>query len=122
MAKDDYDVIVYKILLYYYAILKRKISYKRETFEALIAKADISNEYLTDILRMMQGEGQIDGVRFTKAWGGNCILISDLSEISITPAGIRYLNENTIMKRIGKTISEIPGIAASLIGIVQPFM
>ena len=122
MAKDDYDVIVYKILLYYYAILKRKILFKRETFEALISKADISNEYLTDILRMMQGDGQIDGARFIKAWGGDSILVSDLSEISITAAGIRYLNENNVMKRIGKNISDIPGIAASLIGIVQPFM
>lgn len=121
MAKDDYDVIVYKVLLYYYAALKRKISFSEDTFAAAISKADIPDEYLVDILRMMQGEGLIEGVVTTKAWGGDYILVSEKSEIAVTAAGIRYLKENSAMKKIGEALKETPGIIASLISIVKPF-
>lgn len=122
MAKDDYDVIVYKILLYFYAVMKRKIQYERETFEKVISKSGISDEYLVDILRMMKDEGLIDGVKVMKAWGNDSILISELSDISITADGIHYLKDNATMKKIGKTLAEIPGLVASLIGIAQPFI
>ena len=32
MAKDDYDVIVYRVLVYFYACMKRKIMFEEETF------------------------------------------------------------------------------------------
>ncbi len=50
MAKDDYDTIVYKILLYLYACLKRKIVFDRTTFFKAIDKDAICDEYLADIL------------------------------------------------------------------------
>ena len=122
MAKDDYDVIVYKILLYFYAVMKRKIQYERETFEKVISKSGISDEYLVDILRMMQDEGLIEGVKVMKAWGNDSILISEFSDISITADGIHHLKDNTTMKKIGKALSEAPGLIASLIAIAQPFI
>lgn len=121
MAKDDYDVLAYEILLYYYAVLKRKIVFKDETFHALISKAEIPDEYLTDILRMLQNEGLLEGVRTVKAWGNEMILSSNLSDIRITAAGIRYLGENSRMKKIGETLSVVPGLISSLINIVKPF-
>lgn len=121
MAKDDYDVIVYKILLYLYAVLKRKISFDSATFGAMLSKNEISDEYLTDVLRMMQIEGQISGAQFVKAWGNEYILVSNLSDISITAAGINYLKENSVMQKIGSTLKESAGIVASLINIVKPW-
>lgn len=121
MAKDDYDVIVYKILLYYYAVMKRKIAYEEETLQAVISKADIQDEYLTDILRMMQNEGLIEGAVIRKAWGNDYILCSDKADIRITAAGIRYLKENATMKQITDKLKEIPGMVSTLIGIVKPF-
>lgn len=121
MAKDDYDVIVYKILLYYYAIMKRKIVYSEESFQALLSKADIPDEYLADVLRMMQSEGLIEGAVIVKAWGHDYIISSDKMDISITADGIRYLKENATMKRIAGTLKEIPGLVSTLIGIVKPF-
>lgn len=121
MAKDDYNVIVYKILLYFYAILKRKISFRDETFQAAISKADIQDEYLTDVLQMMNDENLITGVRTVKAWGNERIMISKKSNISITAQGIRYLEENSKMKKIGEQLTSIPGLISSLIDIVKPF-
>ena len=120
MAKDDYNVIAYKILLYFYAVLKRKIVYYEESINALISKSDISDECLTDILHMMQDEGLIKGLTFLNVWGGDCILACGKDEIRITPSGIHYLAENSKMKKVGDILKKTPGIVASLINIVRP--
>ena len=120
MAKNDYDVIVYKILLYLYAVLKREIVFRKDTFDELISKADISNEYLADILRMMQDEGLIEGALIIRAWGGDSIIAGDMTRIRITAAGIRYLKDNSKMQKIREALVEIPGLAATLINIVKP--
>ena len=120
MAKDDYDVIAYKILVYYYGILKRAYVFQNEALNKLISKADIADEYFSDILRMMQGEGLITGAVFTRIWGNEYLLSNDTSEISITPAGISYLKGNSRMRQIGEKLKEIPGLVESLIRIVKP--
>ena len=45
MAKDDYDVIVFKILLYFYGCLKHDIKFEQVTFEKTVGMKDISEEY-----------------------------------------------------------------------------
>ena len=120
MAKDDYDVIVYKILLYLYGVMKRIIIFQEASFNMTISRAKISEEYLADVLRMMQGEGLIDGAEIIKAWGNDYILTNDISEISITAAGIRYLKENSTMKKVGDALEKVPGALSNLIGIVKP--
>ena len=120
MAKDDYDVLVYKILLYYYAVLKRKVIFDNAAFDELISKAEISIEYLYDIIRMMQDEELIEGAVLKIAWGQDSLLANNLSDIRITAAGIRYLKDNSKMKEVGKLLSGVPGLVASLIGIVKP--
>lgn len=57
MTKDDYDVIVYRVLVYYYACLKRKIIFDKAGFNAAVKKDIESDEYFYDVLRMMQDEG-----------------------------------------------------------------
>lgn len=54
MAKDDYDVLVFKILLYYYGVLKREIAYTDVSFKAAIKYKDISEEYLSDFIYIIQ--------------------------------------------------------------------
>ena len=120
MAKDDYDVLVYKILLYFYGVMKRKITFQEASFNMIISKAEIPQEYLADILRLMQSEGLIEGASIIRAWGNDYILANDVSEISITAAGIRYLKENSTMKKIGSILGKAPGALANLIGIVKP--
>lgn len=41
MAKDDYHVIVYKVLLYLYAVLKRKIVFDKISFDVVLSKMNV---------------------------------------------------------------------------------
>lgn len=119
MAKDDYDVLVFKILTYYYACLKRKVLFNQEVFDhAIIKSGDISDEYLADVLRMMQEEGLLQGLTFTKAWGEDYILASDLRDAKITPAGVHYLKENSTMQKIMKALVDAADTMGNLAGIL----
>ena len=42
MTKDDYDVLVFKIILYYYGVLKRETAYTDVSYKAAIKYKDIS--------------------------------------------------------------------------------
>lgn len=121
MAKDDYDVIVYRVLVYLYAVLKRKTLFEDSTFQAAVRKHVDSDEYFTAVLRMMQDEGLIRGLVIVKAWGGVDILASDLRDAEITAAGIHYLQENSTMKKVGAALKESVDMIAGLAGILGLF-
>ena len=118
MAKDDYDVIVFKVLLYYYAVLKRKILFEKITFDKVIGINDISEEYFIEVLLMMQEDGYIKNLAVKKAWGGDYILLSDFDEIKITSKGIEYLKENSKMQKVKEKILEFVDLASKLVQIV----
>lgn len=69
MPTNDYDAIVFKLLVYYYACLKRTTVFKQSEFDLITKKAGVDEEYLLDVLEMMQDEGLIKGLKFTRAWG-----------------------------------------------------
>ena len=119
MAKDDYNVIVYRVLVYLYACMKRKIMFEKATFQEAVRKNVESDTYFADILRMMQDEGLIEGLTFAKAWGGDVILITDVEDAKITAAGIRYLQENSTMKKVGDMLKETVDIISKLAAIIQ---
>lgn len=118
MAKDDYDVLVYKILTYLYACLKGKTVFDCVVFRKAVAGDEVSEEYLQQILRMMQGEGLIEGLAFTHAWGADWILTSDISCASIKPEGIHYLTDNSKSKKIKQFILDSAGMVANLIKLL----
>lgn len=122
MAKDDYDIILCKVLIYFYAILKRKIVFDAQEFDKTVKKG-IDDNYFTDVLRLAQSEGLITGVKTTKVWGGSYIMFSDIEDIEITPAGIRHLKENTAAQRALRWLKETADIIsplAALVGLVFP--
>jgi hypothetical protein len=98
VAKDDYDVILFKILLYLYACFQGKIVFQNDVFEKTV-KNGISDEYINRILRGAQSENLIEGLVFTHTWGNEYILSSPLSDMAITPDGIRYLKDNGKMQK-----------------------
>lgn len=122
MAKDDYDVIVYRVLVYLYACLKRKIIFDETTFQATVRKNIENDEYFTSVLEMMQKEGLIEGLVFTKAWGGLVILASDIEDARITAEGIHYLKENSTMNKIGENLKDAVDIIASLASAIGLFL
>ncbi|MDO4681095.1 MAG: YjcQ family protein [Aerococcus sp.] len=119
MAKDDYDVIVFKLLVYFYACLKRVTVFKREEFELITTKAGVHEGYLLDILFMMQQEGLIEGLSFTRAWGREWILLGDVSEAKITANGIHYLKTNSQMKQVLNFLLDKADVIVSLIKLVS---
>lgn len=118
MAKDDYNIITYKVLAYLYGIFKRKITYDHDVFSKLISLDEINEQYFSDILRNLQMEGYIQGVSFTKAWDNEFILISDYSDMIITHKGIQYLSENNSMKQIKEILINSVELIGSLIKII----
>jgi len=118
MAKDDYNVVVFKILTYYYGLMKRRYNFSTEAFEAAISKKDIHDEYFIDILWNMANDGLLKGMTFVKAWEGTYILTSDIEYASITPAGIKCLMENSTMKRMAEHFKESTELISSLIKTV----
>lgn len=119
MAKDDYEVIVYRMLVYLYAVLKREIAFDAVTFAEAVRKDVKSSAYFDKALEMMQEEGLIRGLVFTQAWGGDVILASGIRDAEITPAGIRHLKENARMKIVGRALAEAKDIIATLATILQ---
>lgn len=118
MAKDDYDVIVYKVLVYYYACLKREIIFEKKVFEETVVKG-INQSYFNTVLYFMKEEGLITGLTFTNAWGGEHILISSLNDAEIAPDGIHYLKDNSKMKAVGEHLKEAVDVIAKLAGMVM---
>lgn len=100
MARDDYDVIVFKVLLYLYARLKRKVVFSKDDFYKKIGYEFIHEDYFADILRMMAEDGLIENLIFTNTWSIECRLCSDIEDARITSKGIHYLKENSRMNMI----------------------
>ena len=105
MAKDDYDVVVFKILLYYYAIFKGTILF--------------ADGYLERVLKLMSEENLIDEVYVSKAWGNQYMMLNDLSDIEITAEGIHYLKENSGMENVKKYLLDHVEMISTLINIVS---
>ena len=87
MADDDYFVMVYKLLIYFYGCLKRKIVFSNKKFEMMI-KSWVCGEYFEDILKMMSDEGYITGYTQLKVWGGE-ITTNGYDNIKITQKGLQ---------------------------------
>lgn len=101
MAKDDYHVIVAKILIYLYKKYKRK-DIELNYIAPLTKDFPIKEEQLIETVSMMIELGYIKGTCI-KAWGGDIVLI-DYETLKITPTGIEYLKENSIIKKICETL------------------
>ena len=118
MAKDDYNVLVYKILVYLYACFKRRIVFDRKVFMKTIGR--VNEDYLADVLRLMKTQGLIDGYSCTKAWSGTYIMTSDFEDLEITAEGINYLQENDRMHKVGEFLVENADAIAGLIKKILP--
>ncbi len=118
MARDDYSVLVYKILVYYYACMKRKIIFDQNVYDKVIGKEKLNDGYLENVYCMMQDEGLIKGFAYTKAWGETKIIISDEANISITAAGIRYIENSKKTNKVKRFLLGSVDYLAELIRIL----
>lgn len=95
--------------------MKRRIMLFRET----VSKDAGNEDYFISILYMAQRDGLIDGLTFKTAWGKSRILLSELSEAEITPKGIEYLTENSMMQKVGNALRESVDTIDQLASIIN---
>lgn len=99
MAKDDYHVIVYRILAYLYKCLK---SGHRPSLDYLQYDTDdfpIGKSYWNYILIHLLEGGYIEGITLIPMLGDEEKVVRLTSNVRITPLGIEYLSENSTMNK-----------------------
>jgi len=103
MARDDYFVIVYQVLKYLYDCLKR--GEKPETVHLQAAYYSIPENYWEYILLNLSKEGYIAGLITQPSKDG--LVFGDLHDTIITPKGIEYLFENTMIEKVKRTLKDV---------------
>lgn len=119
MRNDDYGMIVFKVPLHQYGLLKRKITFEADTFDRYIDKENIAQGYFADALHMMQDDDLIEGLTFGQAWGKDTILTSDIENARITSMGIYHLTGDETMIKLRERACTTPGLASTLVKLVM---
>ncbi len=109
MAKDDYFILVYKILKYFYKCLKSGAAPDFTYLAYETKEFPIHKEYWEYIFENLSDEGYIEGVYVIRAdTGFTCIKYT--SNIRITPLGIEYLEDNKMMKKVANAVKDIASL------------
>lgn len=108
MAKDDYDVLVFKILTYLYRKFKDNYIDDMYLFP-LTDDFPVQESYFISIFEDLEEKGYIKNLVLIKAWGGD-IVNYDLSKLQISGDGIAYLRDNSRMKKLINLIKEARAI------------
>ncbi|GFZ27250.1 YjcQ family protein [Lactobacillus corticis] len=103
MARDDYFVLVYKLLKILYLTLK---SGKAVTSDELKELSEgIPLDYWEYILKSLYEEGYVTGVISVNTLSGSSIKVTNLQ---ITPKGIEYLQDNSKMQKAAEFVKNLP--------------
>lgn len=109
MAKDDYYVIVYKILAYLYKQLKSGQPIEPEMLKHDGMLFQINKQYWVYIMQNMIDQGYIRGLHETRA-GGGYYIEGQLANCEITPLGIDYLCNNSLLERAKEFLKDVKDI------------
>ena len=105
LAKDDYYVIVYKLLSYLYSCLKKGTYVDIENLRDVI-KVDIVDSYWNYIILELYKEGYIDGITKIKYIGDINENDKKKKNIRIKPKGIEFLESNSFVAKAKEFIKE----------------
>jgi len=108
MAKDDYFVIVYRLLKYLYDCLKRSKTPNMEVLDADFFS--IKEPYWEYIVRNLYTEGYISGIVLFPVLGRSEKAVKITPDIKITPKGIQYIEENSVFQKVKEAVKDIAGI------------
>lgn len=103
MARDDYFVIVYQLMKYLYECLKR--GEKPEVDHLQASYYSIPENYWKYILVSLVQEGYIAGLLMSPSKSG--VAFGDLQDTIITPKGIEYLFENSLIEKAKRTLKDV---------------
>lgn len=105
MPKNDYFVMAYKLLKYLYECLKSGTHPNINLITAESKFFPIGNEYFTYLIENLVNEGYIRNVKVAKYDDEISVIIT--ADMQITPKGIEYLQENNMMNKMAKAITNI---------------
>lgn len=107
MARNDYFVLIYRILAYLYECLKEgnpaDVSRLNESSEEF----NINYTYWEYIFRHLYEAGYIEGISLFEVTGQQTLAVKIERNIMITPKGIEYLQENSTMAKAKKFLKEL---------------
>lgn len=113
MKKDDYFVIVYRILAYLYECMKAGESADLEYLRYGTEQFPINQIYWSTIWENILEQGYVRGATPVLIVGGrNGIKIGP--DVRITAAGIQYMMENTAIEKAKDFLREIKEIVPGL--------
>lgn len=113
MKKDDYFVIVYRILAYLYECMKAGEPADLEYLKYGTEQFPINQIYWSTILENILEQGYVRGVSLASAVGGHHgIKIGP--DVRITAAGIQYMMENTAIEKAKSFLRESKEIVPAL--------
>ena len=99
MAVDDYHVIVYQILAYLYAQLKKGESIDPEYLRYDGNLFDIPHSYWLYIMTNLLNDGYVSGIRIAEG------KVIGLEKCMITPQGIEYICDDYALEKVKDYIS-----------------
>lgn len=104
MAKDDIEVIEYKILKYLYESIKAghraalsEVAWHCELF-------DITRDYWLYIMHDLIERELVSGLKYVEAKDMESVL--EVGTFTITQAGREYLKENSLMQKVKSLLGE----------------
>ena len=107
MAKDDYHVIVFRILKYLYKQLKNGKTPDPELLRCDSETFRVNEFYWRYILITMQEDGFIRGLKKGKGEPGYDHLEDQLKNIQITTKGIELLTDSRMGERVDQLLKGI---------------
>lgn len=110
MAKNDYHVIVYQILAYLYMCLKGGAGVEEKNLRHNGRYFDINEKYWRYVIYNMYMQGLITGIGFINIDNEAIPMPADLSACMITPAGIEYLCDNSLMEKAKAFLKDVKEI------------
>lgn len=114
MAKDDYFVLAYKILAHLYACLKQGEQPDSEYLNYGTKAFPIGESYWNYIIQHLYEDGLVEGIHLIPMMGNTGYGIKGMRDIQITPRGIEYLSENSMMEKAKRTLKELKEIIPGL--------
>lgn len=113
MAKDDYFVLVYKVLSYLYACLK-----KGKNIEPIMLDRQgpifqgVPTRYYTYVFNNLIKQGYIIGPYIARYDDKEEALM--VNESMITPDGISYLMDNSTIEKVKQFLKDIKDVAPGI--------
>ena len=106
IAKNDYFVVVYRILAYLYACFRAGESPDMDMFGPDALR--INNGYWANVMESISNEGYVTGVSLAHRVGSAPGI--KLANLKITQRGIEYLQENSAMRKAADFLKSVKDV------------